>query len=166
MDWSAVGALAELAGAIGVIATLGYLAAQVRHNTQAVRVQTYDSFVSQFRDWNAPMRADENTALRWLEMIERFESLDPKARGHAVHVLYDFIRLAENLHYQREQGLIEDLLWEGWENLFRAYLNSPAFHWYWERRRTFFSRDFGAWVDRLQADPDLAAPTATRMVEG
>lgn len=52
-------------GAIGVIVTLGYLAFQVRQNTRAVRAQTYDSFVTQFRNWNEPMRADQKMAERF-----------------------------------------------------------------------------------------------------
>lgn len=67
MNWEALGAVAEPIGALGVIATLAYLAVQIRQNTRAVRAQTYDSFVSQFRSWNEPMRADER-------MAERFQS--------------------------------------------------------------------------------------------
>jgi len=37
VNWDAIGALAELLGAFGVIATLGYLALQIRQNTTALR---------------------------------------------------------------------------------------------------------------------------------
>ena len=33
MNWEAIGAVGEVAGAAGVIATLGYLALQIRANT-------------------------------------------------------------------------------------------------------------------------------------
>ncbi len=35
MNWDAIGAIAELAGAIGVVVSLAYLATQIRHNTRA-----------------------------------------------------------------------------------------------------------------------------------
>jgi hypothetical protein len=38
MTWSDIGVLAELLGAIGVIASLIYLSRQVRQNTRAVRM--------------------------------------------------------------------------------------------------------------------------------
>ena len=51
MNWDAIGAIAELLGAVGVIATLAYLAQQIRQNTSTVRssaaaslAQTNDSF--------------------------------------------------------------------------------------------------------------------------
>ena len=37
MNWDAIGAIAELVGAVGVIATLVYLARQINQNTSTVR---------------------------------------------------------------------------------------------------------------------------------
>ncbi len=37
MNWDAIGAIAELLGAIGVIGSLVYLATQIRQNTTTVR---------------------------------------------------------------------------------------------------------------------------------
>jgi len=51
MNWDAIGAIAELLGAIGVIASLVYLATQIRHsreqmgqNTRATRASAYQQF--------------------------------------------------------------------------------------------------------------------------
>ena len=40
MNWDAVGALAELMGAVGVVVTLIYLSRQVRDNTDSIRRST------------------------------------------------------------------------------------------------------------------------------
>ena len=40
MNWDAIGAIAELAGAIGVIASLVYVETQIRHNTRASAVES------------------------------------------------------------------------------------------------------------------------------
>ena len=37
MNWDAIGAIAELLGAVGVIVTLAYLAQQISQNTRTVR---------------------------------------------------------------------------------------------------------------------------------
>ena len=51
MNWDAIGAIAETLGAIGVIASLVYLAGQIRHsreqmsqNTQALRSSSFQLF--------------------------------------------------------------------------------------------------------------------------
>jgi len=49
MDWDAIGAIAELAGAIGVIASLLYLATQIRQNSRQLRGQAQVSFTEATR---------------------------------------------------------------------------------------------------------------------
>lgn len=161
MSWEALGAVAEMVGAVGVIATLAYLAIQVRQNTRAIRAQTYDSFVSQLRNWNEPMRADERMAERFHELIEDVESLSPQEQRHAIHVLFDFARLAENLHYQHAEGMLSDAVWAGWENTFRAYLSAPGFAWYLHKRRSYFAPEFTTWVRSLQETSSMADPRAS-----
>ena len=41
MDWEAVGAIAEACGALAVLATLIYLAVQIRHQNQVARAQVH-----------------------------------------------------------------------------------------------------------------------------
>jgi hypothetical protein len=165
MNWQAFGAVAEMIGAVGVIATLGYLAVQVRQNTRAIRAQTYDSFVSQFRNWNEPMRSDQGMAERFHELMEDVRSLSPEAQRHAIHVLFDFARLAENLHYQYQEGMVSDAVWRGWENTFRAYLSAPGFAWYLDRRRSFFAPEFNEWVSMLQGTSRVADPRASAITQ-
>ena len=57
MNWDAVGAIAELLGAVGVIASLVYLATQIRHsreqmsqNTRAMRSSAFQQFDQNLHD--------------------------------------------------------------------------------------------------------------------
>ena len=45
MNWEAIGAIAETLGAIGVIASLVYLAGQIRQNTRSIRGATYQDLI-------------------------------------------------------------------------------------------------------------------------
>jgi hypothetical protein len=47
MNWDAVGALAELVGAIGVIVSLIYLANQIRQNSNSVRAESVRQLLAQ-----------------------------------------------------------------------------------------------------------------------
>jgi hypothetical protein len=53
MTWSDIGVLAELLGAIGVIASLIYLSRQVRQNTRAVRMANAAAGQNNFSNWRA-----------------------------------------------------------------------------------------------------------------
>ena len=43
MNWDAIGAIAELLGAVGVIASLVYLATQIRQSRQQMRTYAHDA---------------------------------------------------------------------------------------------------------------------------
>ena len=69
MDWDAIGALAELAGAIGVILSLVYLAVQIRQNTaqmerseRAARGAAYQGVLSNLQVFLTPVGADSELA--------------------------------------------------------------------------------------------------------
>lgn len=46
MNWDAIGALGNVVGGVGVIATLIYLSLQIRQNTKALKVSAYADFVT------------------------------------------------------------------------------------------------------------------------
>jgi hypothetical protein len=50
MNWEAIGAVAELAGALGVILSLLYLAAQIRTSNESTRAQMEQTRLTNFTD--------------------------------------------------------------------------------------------------------------------
>lgn len=51
MNWDALGAIGELVGAVAVVITLTYLAAQIRQNTMSNRNLTLQTISNQNADW-------------------------------------------------------------------------------------------------------------------
>jgi len=72
MHWEAIAAIGEVVGALGVVASLGYLAIQIRQNTQQIRqsievgqVASYNQ--AQEQTWQAPLAmAQDSEAVRSL----------------------------------------------------------------------------------------------------
>ena len=50
MNWDAIGAIAELLGAVGVIASLVYLARQMGQNARATRAAAYQQLVGSLNE--------------------------------------------------------------------------------------------------------------------
>ena len=44
MNWEALGAIGEIVGAVALVVTLGYLALQIRQNTQVLRSATHPAW--------------------------------------------------------------------------------------------------------------------------
>ena len=63
VNWEAIGAIGEVAGAIGVIATLLYLAVQIRQNTRAMTGATQDA-ITERKQFELRWSSDIGSAMR------------------------------------------------------------------------------------------------------
>jgi hypothetical protein len=63
MNWDAVSALAEVAGAVATVATLAFLAVQIRANTAAVRASVFNQKTDSWADAMRPLLDASHTEL-------------------------------------------------------------------------------------------------------
>jgi hypothetical protein len=76
MNWDAIGAIAELLGAIGVIASLVYLATQIRQGREQVRAATAQQYQSQATSTAQAWAQDPASARLVRRGIEDVDQLD------------------------------------------------------------------------------------------
>jgi len=65
MDWTAIGALGEIIGAVAVVLSLVYVARQVQANTSAVRSAAYTSVASDVASQFSTFSQDESLSRLW-----------------------------------------------------------------------------------------------------
>ena len=74
MNWDALGAIAELLGAIAVLATLLYLARQIKESSKAQTLSTYNSFIDGYMRLNEWLtETPERSSLTLMILEERKE---------------------------------------------------------------------------------------------
>ena len=139
MNWDAVGAIAELAGAAGVIATLAYLAvqirqstAQVRQNTRASRGAAYQDVIGYLQSILAPAAFDADTS----EIIRRGLQ-DVRGLSEAEHFRFHWIMGGlltsyDNAFYQYQDGVVSNERWEVLVSQLRWFLAAPGFREWWQ----------------------------------
>ena len=148
MNWEAIGAVGEAIGAIGVIATLVYLAAQIRQNSNAVRsatrqaVSTAQVQVGIQLASNPELRA---AASRWIGGDAAPTSPDTQLRDEMF--LRAVLRSFENQYHQNKDGTFENAMWTGYLENMRRTFGAPAFRDFWEVNRSLYSSDFSAFVE-------------------
>ena len=97
MNWEAIGSIGELLGAMGVIASLLYLSAQIRQGANAAQLATSHSIATAARQWADPMQADQDLARIFLLGTEDFDSLDERDRARFVVLCFSFFRMFEDI---------------------------------------------------------------------
>ncbi len=70
MNWEAIGAIGEVVGALGVIATLGYLAFQIRQNTKQLTLNEQASRVAVANASATALRVERRSAYESAELAD------------------------------------------------------------------------------------------------
>ena len=115
MDWIAVGALAELVGAVAVVVTLLYLAEQARNNTRMARRAATAEAVAAIREANARIPDDLSVSQLFWKGLQGLENLSEDERGQFGIITFNLFKACEHLHYQWVVGAMDPDVWTGWE---------------------------------------------------
>jgi hypothetical protein len=158
VDWTAIGAIGEVLGAVAVVLSLVYVAAQVRHNTTALSRAASADAIAGIRNWNQSLIEDPVMVRIFSQGVEGMDALDEDGRARFVVLMLNFLKTYEDMHYQFSKGAMEPEVWQGWAGLGELYITGPGIQQYWSERRHFFSPAFQRWVDGLE-------PPETRRVE-
>lgn len=164
-----LGNIGEFLGAMAVIASLVYLAIQIRQNTRAVKASTHQNLSDGFGDFLKLLVQDQRGAEIFRNGVHGLEGLDEAERDTFYALLSILFMHFENAHVHRQQGLMEDEQWRRWRIATGWYAGFPGVSIWWVNRRAVFGADFRAFVEsestrRGRTDPqdwspDHAVPT-------
>lgn len=153
MDWEAIAAIAEAAAALAVIASLLYLAAQVKSGAKAFRTSQRDAALRTLMEWNYHIAADPDLASIFQRGCKDFDSLDERERARAVHVFYSFFKGLENQYLHYLNGVLEEEVWTRSLPVLAGYANQPGATHYFKMRKDVFDPRFRELVERMHDGP-------------
>jgi hypothetical protein len=149
VNWEALSAIAELLGAIGVLASLLYLATQIRQNTVWLRQQAFQQGTNEVRRWASHFSESHANSELFLKGQRDFSSLDPIEHFRFTMMIFELCSVWGT--YQEYSG--EDLLGlrDSAETLIGIWIRQGWFEGWWERNEYMFSTAFKAFVRELIA---------------
>ena len=165
MNWDAIGAIAELLGAIGVIASLVYLATQIRQsreqmsqNTQALRAGTYQQFRHEiYEAWHRYMQSPDYVEIIQTGMSD-LHQLNERQAFQFNFWINGIISGYDNAYYQYRMGLLDQDRWERELSSFAGLLASPGVAQWWAARQPKNSPEFVALVEEILSEEAERTP--------
>ena len=141
MNWEAFGSIAELLGAIAVVASLFYVGAQVRESSRATRGQTLNQLSS---DMNANLREVlGNDELRDIgHRVMDGDHLEPREEGFYAAWVLSLLRTMESAHYQVQLGLLDDRQFFSLIDTTTLHLGNPIGKKLWDSRASVHDPEF------------------------
>jgi hypothetical protein len=149
MNWEALGAIGEIVGAIAVVLTLGYLALQIRQNTNAVIPSTKQSL---FDNWSAlsnRMLEHPSVSLPQLMLKARtqFSGLDEEEALRFESLATRIFGMYETTFYHHQVGVLDEKFWRVYDSYYRDNLRGEGFRNFWDSRKPWYHEDFRRYVD-------------------
>jgi len=151
VDWNAIGALAEIISALAVVATLIYLAGQVRQATRATQAASFQTASALEQEFLLVVGQDPATARVWSTyMFGDSTTLSETERMQAAFLMGSLLRRLENVYHQHKLDTITGEAWASRQGMFVAVARSRAFgHFITTPIGGFIGQDFVDFMRRL-----------------
>ena len=157
MDWDAIGAIGEIVGASGVIATLIYLAAQIRLNTTTVKGAAHQTQIDSSVALNNAIATDEQLATLIASANQDYESLLPGQQIQLRHLYFNFFNLWHSAYWNHKDNLLPHPAWRLWNDAMGGLLTEQiAARRAWEDIKVAYDDDFQAHVEKASKTLGLA----------
>lgn len=157
MDLQDLGSLGEFLAAIATIATLFYLALQIRQSTRTTQASAHDTILAQWREHLRETFTSNSTNLEvWRKGLSDFESLDAAEKARFTFIISQEQLFIENMVQQHERRNIESDLLQPWLDYFSREIRTPGGTIWWEMVSPGLNPSF---VKTMQEHLDSTADT-------
>jgi hypothetical protein len=151
MNWDAIGAIGEIAGAIGVIVTLIYLAIQLRQNTRASHATAVQNSMENSARFSELISTDRDLGRTFWLGLSNPEELNAEEMRRFVSILNVFMRRESVAYYLYQEGTMPKELWAARVASLTGALNQPGLKVYLESAAESLPSEFRAFVEQIAA---------------
>ena len=151
MNWDAISAIGEIVGAVAVIATLLYLAKEIRQNSVSVAISALRDTTAQWNQWSEMIATSPDLAdivVKGNHSHQNLSDSESLRYGAYVQSFFDNVesyRLLVNKH-QVDNDL------QVLESIVRRRIDNSGFSDWWSNNTVDYSNDFVEWIEGIRSD--------------
>ena len=140
----------EIIGASAVIASLAYLAVQIRNQNIESRIASIHEVLAGFRTEIAAFRTPELAQLL-AKGSANFEGLSDAEKIQFVAMIQGPLRFWEEAYYQQKADRLSAQLWGGIHAQMRDFISTDGAQKVWELRAHTYSDEFRDYVANIES---------------
>jgi len=154
--WQIASAITTIVQGIVVIVSLIFIWRQIKLQTMQLNLQTElaksantQALVGLSSPFNIDLIKDSQMAKLWVEGAEEFENYSKIEKFRYENLLFWWLILHENVYYQKQKGLLDDVIYAAWEYDLRHFAKQQKLLLHWEGKKHFFQQEFKAHVSQV-----------------
>ena len=124
MNWDAIGAIAEVLGALAVLVTLLYFSLQIRQSNKLAEAESQRELMN--FDVFTPLVADPKLTSEFRACLNRYEEQDPDVKTRFFFLMTNWHLQMESVFRMNEKGLIAELSYKGYLTWYNSLLTHLA----------------------------------------
>lgn len=154
MNWSAISAISDILAAIGVIASIAYLAIQVRSNTSSMQLAARQSVANEFK---ASARLMAEHSEQFIIGMNDYPSVPLNIRSNFTCVLTDIIMSFQSCQAAYQAGSLPVDIYDSYRHFTASLLgNTPGGQRYWGKSKSIYIQLMVEALDHRIAQGGLA----------
>ena len=151
MNWSAVGAIGTLISATAVVASVIYLAIQVRQNSKMVAANTFQLISATSADLAIRLAESPEMSELLTKAFSGYTAWTPREAMQLQLFLRGSFRNYENYYYQHRHGNFEEEIWAGYEQAILDLVSRGFGEAWWSVHQVAFGQTFVEFVNARRA---------------
>ncbi len=134
MNWDAIGAVAELLGALGVIATLFYLAIQIKTNTDVLKADASKQAYSGWSEWTRQVSEHQHVILfdQLVKSDAQWSDFSVEQQASLGLLLRSCLQRFESEYSLYKANILDPNVWEKHRSYCKSFVSSPAIATWWQ----------------------------------
>jgi hypothetical protein len=164
--WEIASAVATIVQGGVVIVSLIFIWRQIQLQTKQLRLQTElakaantQALVGLSSPFNIGLIKDPQMAKLWVDGAEEFESYGNVDKFRYETLLFWWLILHENVFYQKQKGLLDEVIYAAWEYDLRHFVKSQKLPLHWEGKKNFFQQEFKEHVSQVMQELQNEEPS-------
>ena len=137
MNWDAIGSLAEMLGAAGVIASLVYLSFQIRTNTKTVKAAATKDMLTDWAEFNYDLskHPDRGEIDRMWKLDSSWDAFGEDLQITLGLVCRSVVQRFEAEYSLHEAGILKPEVWEKHRVYCASFISLPAVSTWWDQEK-------------------------------
>jgi hypothetical protein len=131
MNWDAIGAIAELLGALAVVATLAYLSVQLRQTTASVRATSAMAYTEAMRGVNIAVLEDPELVRLYHTGLANRAALSDDDQRRFDFLIGTLLSAIEQSWKFKQEGVLDAPTWAGQMVTISWLAHQPGFADFW-----------------------------------
>ncbi len=156
-----IGSIGELIAAIATVATLGYLAVQIRANTSATRAEAHSRTASELHSFAALLGGNSEAASIFTRGVGDYEALESVERTQFHFIFGMLATQAEIVYTNYHLGIEDHDRTRSGTNGFLRLVATPGGREFWRLNRTNYTSSFQSFVES-RLDQQLKTESAAQ----